>query len=122
MSGESGVEAVGVETMSEPPVDVAALRQRLLHAELRTAAVRAGMVDLDGIRLLDMDKVPLDADGAPVDAGAAMAGLRAAKPWLFAGSTSSGAPAPRAGAGAPRTAMEMSVDEWRLARAALLRR
>lgn len=122
MSGESGMEPVGAEPGNEAPVDVGALRQRLLHAELRTAAVRAGMVDLDGIRLLDLGAVPLDADGAPVDAGAVMAGLRAAKPWLFAGSTSSGAPAPRAGAGAPRTAMEMSVDEWRVARAALLRR
>lgn len=102
--------------------EVAALRGRLLQAELRTAAVRAGMVDLDGIRLLDLAGVDVDADGAPVDAPGVMAGLRASKPWLFAVSTSSGAVAPRAAPGAARSAMEMGDEEWRAARAALLRR
>ena len=31
----------------------AGLRARLVQAELRTEAVRAGMVDLDGVRLID---------------------------------------------------------------------
>ena len=97
------------------------LRGRLLQAELRTAAVRAGMVDLDGIRLLDLAAVPLDADGVPLDAPAAMAGLRAAKPWLFAGSSSSGAAAPRATPAQPRSALDMTEEEWRAARAQIVR-
>ena len=101
--------------------EVQALRERLLQAELRTAAVRAGMVELDGIRLLDLAAVAVDADGAPADAPGVMAALRASKPWLFTASSSSGAVAPRAAPAVARSAMEMGEEEWRAARAALLR-
>jgi hypothetical protein len=51
-----------------------------------------------------------------------MKALRAAKPWLFGGSSSSVAVAPRAEVLRAKTAMQMSVEEWKLARAELLRR
>ena len=114
----------GADGVTEVPAEVAALRARLLQAELRTEAVRAGMVDLDGVKLLDVAGLAVDEAGALVDGPGVMAALRVAKPWLFGrGSSSSGAVAPRVVVPvAPRSAMTMSVEEWRAARAALLRR
>ena len=60
-----------------------ALRARLVQSELRTEALRAGMVDLDGVRLIDPAAVQLTEAGT-LDGGAAlMARLRQDKPWLF---------------------------------------
>ena len=102
--------------------EVVALRARLLQAELRTAAVRAGMVDLDGVRLIDLGGVAMDEAGGLVDGAGVMKAFRAAKPWLFGGSSSSSAVAPRAGAPGVKAAMAMSAEEWRVARAEILRR
>lgn len=102
---------------------VAALRAKLLQAELRTAAARAGMIDLDGIKLVDMSGLSVNEAGELAEAPEIMARLKQAKPWLFGrGSSSSPAIAPRATPPKPKTAMEMTVDEWRVARAELLRR
>ena len=113
-----------VEVSAETVAEVTALRARLVQAELRTEAVRAGMVDLDGVRLVDVSGLVLGADG--IEGGAAlMARMREAKPWLFgrAGvSSSSGGRAPVVVAVKAKTAMEMSDEEWRAARAELLRR
>ena len=121
MSEETVVLVEGV--VEDRSAEVAALRARLVQAELRTEAVRAGMVDLDGVKLIDAGGLAVDESGGLKDGAAVMAALRAAKPWLFGrGSSSSAAAAPRAEAPKVKTAMEMSVEEWRAARAELLRR
>lgn len=102
--------------------EVATLRARLLQAELKAEAIRAGMVDLDGVKLIDVGGVKVDEAGSLVDGAGLMAGLRASKPWLFGRSSSSAAVAPRAEPPRARKAMEMTVDEWKAARAELLRR
>lgn len=96
---------------------------RVIRAELKVEAVRAGMIDLDGLKLLDLDAVRLDERGA-VDGGAAlMRDLRTSKPWLFVvGNSSSAAVAPPAQAPAGKMACEMTHAEWQAGRAALLRR
>ena len=113
-----------VEVSAEAGAEVTALRARLVQSELRTEAVRAGMVDLDGVRLVDVSGLVLGADG--IEGGAAlMARMREAKPWLFGragGSSSNAGRAPVAVAVKAKTAMEMSEEEWRAARAELLRR
>jgi hypothetical protein len=102
---------------------VRAAEQRLIRAELKTEALRAGMVDLDGIKLVETDSLALDAHGEIKGATALMHQLRQAKPWLFGGtSSSSGARAPNAQPPQTRQATEMTHDEWRSARADLLRR
>lgn len=101
------------------------LRARLMQAELRTEALRAGMVDLDGVRLIDPAAVRLTEAGTLDGGPALMARLRQDKPWLFtrtSGSSSSGAAVPPAASPARRSAMDMDVEEWRAARAELLRR
>ena len=59
----------------------AVLRARLVQAELRTEAVRAGMVDLDGVRLIDPAVVKLTEDGTLAGGAALMGRLRQDKPW-----------------------------------------
>src|SRR5438874_11658660 len=63
-------------------------RSRLVSAELKVEAVRAGMVDLDGLKLLDLKEVQLGPDGEIENAIQLMAQLRRAKPWLFGGISS----------------------------------
>ncbi len=102
-------------------------RAALVRAGLRAEAIRAGMVDLDGLRLLDASEVTLDATGEVVGASGLMTAMKRAKPWLFglagpAASSSSGASAPPAQSPGSRRARDMTHDEWRAARAELLRR
>jgi hypothetical protein len=97
-------------------------RSRLVHAELKVEAVRAGMLDLDGLKLLDLQQVQLNSDGEIENAAHLMAQLRRAKPWLFGGtSSSSPANAPPAQPQRQKLATEMSDKEYRVARAALLK-
>ena len=100
--------------------ELARLRMRVVDAELRAEGARAGMRDLDALKMLSDE----DRQAALDDGGAAKAvtKLRKEKPWLFTSSTSAAARAPAAAAVAPANAMTMSHEEWRAARAALLRK
>ena len=97
---------------------------RLIRAELKAEALRAGMVDLDGLKLLDMADVRLTDSGEVADAPALLARLKRAKPWLFGAANSSSAPAnpPRPEPPRTRHANDLSHEEWLAARTALLRR
>lgn len=98
-------------------------RERLIRAELKAQAMRAGMVDLDGLKLVDAGTLTLDEAGEVQGAAALMQSLRRAKPWLFPGaSTSSAATPPSAEAPKTRLASGMTTKEWLAARAELLRR
>lgn len=119
----TATEEAAIEVAATEIAQVAALRAKLVQAELRTAAARAGMIDLDGVKLVDASHLSVTESGDLIEAPDIMARLRVEKPWLFGrGSSSSAAVAPRATPPKPKTAMEMSVDEWRVARAELLRR
>ena len=97
---------------------------RLVRAELKVEALRAGMIDLDGLKLLDLSEVRLNGQGEVADGGAVLAKLKRAKPWLFGGPASSSAAAnpPRPEPPRTRHANELSHEEWLAARAALIRR
>jgi hypothetical protein len=98
-------------------------RERLIRAELKAEALRAGMVDLDGLKLVDAGVLSVDETGEVQGAVTLMQSLRRAKPWLFNGpSTSSAARPPPAQSPRPRRATEMTAEEWLAARAELLRR
>ncbi|MGH8326840.1 MAG: hypothetical protein ACRET2_08775 [Steroidobacteraceae bacterium] len=98
-------------------------RTRLIHAELKAEALRAGIVDLDGLKLIDLSGVTLGTNGEIEGGAALVAALKRSKPWLFGSASSSAAAKPPA-ALAPRQklASEMTDDEYRAARAALLKR
>jgi hypothetical protein len=97
-------------------------RARVVRAELKFEAVRAGIVDLDGLKLLDLKNVELTSEGELANAGELMAQLRRAKPWLFGGTSSSSRTYPPP-AQPPRQklANEMTDEEYRAARAAILK-
>jgi hypothetical protein len=97
---------------------------RLVLAELKAEAVRAGMIDLDGLKLLNLDQIKLDAHGQVDGAAGIMSELRRTKPWLFGGSSSSSSSSKPPPAHPPRQKMasEMTDEEYRAARAALLKR
>ena len=97
---------------------------RLIHAELKAEALRAGMVDLDGLKLLNTADIQLTEFGEVADAAVLLAKLKRAKPWLFGNAMSSSAAAnpPRPESLRTRHANELSHEEWVAARAVLLRR
>jgi hypothetical protein len=96
---------------------------RLVRAELKVEAIRAGMVDLDGLKLVDLSAVSVDEDGDVQGAGPVMERLKRDKPWLFGGaSSSSRAAPPQAAPPKPKLATEMTDTEYRVARAELIRR
>jgi hypothetical protein len=96
---------------------------RLIRAEMKAEAVRHGMVDLDGLKLLDMGALKLGEHGAVEDAAGVMTRLKRDKPWLFGtASSSSTAAAPPAQPPTEKRATDMTDAEYRVARAALLKR
>lgn len=97
---------------------------RIMRAELKAEAVKAGMIDLDGLKLIDIAELKQSEDGGVEDAAGLLAKLKKIKPWLFGGGKSSSAAvnAPRPEPPRQRQASEMSREEWLSARAALLRR
>ncbi len=97
---------------------------RVIRAELKAEAIRAGMVDLDGLKLIDMSEIRLTDAGEVNDAAALLARLKRGKPWLFGAGQSSSVAAnpPRPEPPRTRHANELSHEEWVNARAALIRR
>lgn len=101
----------------------ATTRARLIDSGLRAAASQAGMVDPDGLKLLDTSTVSLDEQGGLLGADALMAAARQARPWLFRPTHTAPTtqpPPPLAPRHKPAT--EMTHAEWQAARRALLRR
>jgi hypothetical protein len=93
--------------------------QQARHSELKAEALHAGILDVDGLRLLD----PAQSQGESFNAGEVIARLRRDKPWLFGkANSSSNSATPAATPPRKRFAMDMSVEEWRAARSDLLRR
>lgn len=100
-----------------------AARQTTMLADLKVAAIKAGMVDLDGIKLLDLGALHTADDGTIPDAAGLMSDLKRTKPWLFTTwSTSSAKEAPPSHSPRQKQAMEMSDEEYHAARALILKR
>jgi hypothetical protein len=96
--------------------------QRVIRAELKASALKAGMVDLDGLKLLDLSTVKLNAQGEVEGADALMDAAKKAKPYLFgAASTSSGTKPPNPNPPTTKKAQDMTPEEYNAAKAALLR-
>ena len=99
------------------------LETRVITAELKVEAIRAGMIDLDGLKLIDRAPLRLNERGEVDGVSELMNNLKRTKPWMFGGaSTSSSANAPSAQPPRQKRATEMTDEEYREARAALLRR
>jgi hypothetical protein len=97
-------------------------QSRLIVASLQTEAVRAGMIDLDGLKLANLSDAKLGPGDKVVGGRQIIDELRRNKPWLFgASSTSSVAEAPPSKPIRQKTALEMTEEEYLAARAAVTR-
>lgn len=98
------------------------MTSRIVMAELKAEAARAGMIDLDVLRLVDMDGIKLDPEQNVLGAIETVAKLKEQKPYLFQGKSSSAARvAPTVQPLVNRRATEMTEEEYQIARTALLR-
>ncbi len=94
-----------------------AARARIIKAELKAHAIKAGIVDLDGLALADLSAVKLDDKGEVQGADEAIAALRKSKPYLFVATTGSpgrggdGQP-PTGGKPAQKRATDMTPEEY----------
>ena len=78
------------------------------------------MIDLDGLKLIDLSAVRLGNDDKVIGGRKLMDDLRRNKPWLFgAASSSSAAVAPASQPVRQKTALEMTDEEYTAARAAV---
>jgi len=97
--------------------------KRVVLAELKVEAMRANMIDLDGLQFLDMSQVRLSEDGGVADGTELISRLKRAKPWLFSNpSSSSTARVPPSGPARQKLAKDMSEEEYRIARANIVKR
>ena len=105
--------------------DIAAAKEAangtILQSELRAAAVKAGMVDLDGLKLADLSKVKLKDDGTVEGADALFEDMKKGKPYLFGKTGNSGNPnnAPNPNPPTAKKATEMTDAEYAAARGAI---
>lgn len=98
--------------------------QRVIRAELKAEAIKAGMIDLDGLKLADLEKVKLNPETGEVEgAGDLLADLKKSKPYLFGApkGTSNPEDPPKPGQTEAKHATKMNRDEYAAAKAAALR-
>jgi len=96
--------------------------RRIVESELKVAALRAGMIDLDGLAFLDTHGLVLNEEGKLPASSEMISQLRHDKPWLFkTSSSSSTAIAPQNRQTRPKLATEMSEEEYRIAKARMLK-
>jgi hypothetical protein len=111
------------ETLERQLVEVEQRTEaRLIRAELKAEAIRAGMVDLDGLKLIEPTEVKLGANDEVDGVSALMVRLKKAKPWLFGVSSfSSTATPPPSQSLRQKLATEMTDTEYRIARESILK-
>lgn len=95
--------------------------EKLVRAEVKAMAVKAGIVDIDGLSLADLSKVKFNDKGELEGGQEAIDALKASKPYLFAQpSTSSTQQPPKPGEQSQKKATDMDDKEYDAARQALL--
>ena len=91
-----------------------AANERILRAELKASALKAGMVDLDGLKLADLSAVKLNDAGEVEGADALMAAMKESKPYLFGSASTTTQTREKPDPKTPETkkATEMTTDEY----------
>jgi len=86
-AAKEAADAVAAKAVTDADARVAETHskaeQRVIRAELKAEAIKAGMVDLDGLMLADLTAVKIDENGEVVGAAEMMAALKESKPYLF---------------------------------------
>jgi phage terminase large subunit-like protein len=87
--------------------------QRIIKAEMKAHAIKAGIVDIDALALADLSGVKFNDAGEIEGADAAIDALKKSKPYLFAQTTSSTQQPPKGGKQETKTARDLSDAELR---------
>jgi hypothetical protein len=82
-AAEAAAEQARAEADQRAAKAEEAAAQRIIHAELRAAALAAGMRDLDGLKLADVSQLRLNQNAEVEGVDQMIADLKAAKPYLF---------------------------------------
>jgi hypothetical protein len=101
-----------------------AARERIIRAEMKALALKAGLRDLDCLKLADTSKVTLNEDDTLAGAEDALAALKASKPFLFGESVShssqpESSPTPKSAE--PTDVSRLPLDEYEQSKATYLR-
>jgi hypothetical protein len=97
--------------------------QRFILAELKVEAMQAGILDLDGLKFLDIAQIHIADDGGIAGGAEAIGRLKRTKPWLFSVPLSSSiAKVPPSGTIRQKLATDMTDEEYRIARANIIKR
>lgn len=82
-AAEEAAKKAAEEAKAEKEQTINAANERIIRAELKAEAIKAGMIDLDGLKLADLASVKLNDAGEVEGADKLMEALKAAKPYLF---------------------------------------
>ncbi len=94
----------------------------IIKAHLQAMAAQANMIDLDGLKMLDLSQVTVTEGGEVHGATQLMEKMRKEKPWLFGKATTSWPiAAPPSQPPRQKSAMEMTDTEYKAAREAIVR-
>jgi hypothetical protein len=113
-----GHESEAAKARNEAQAAIAEARRaadaRIIQAELKAAALAAGMIDVEGLKLLDTSGVELNEEGNIVIPTTLFADAKKAKPWMFGqASTSSTAATPKIEPAKTKSVREMDDKERR---------
>jgi hypothetical protein len=111
-AAEEAAAAAKVKAETGVKAAQTAANERVIRAELKAAAIKAGMVDLDGLKMLDLSTVTLDDKGEVIGADALLDAAKKAKPFLFgAAVTGSTQTVPKPGEPTDKLAKDMTPAE-----------
>jgi hypothetical protein len=98
------------------------MTSHLVMAELKAEAMRAGIIDLDVLRLLDLEAAKVDEHHNVLGVPEMIEKFKERKPYLFRSkSSSTPTSAPPAQPMTRKRAVDMTDEEYQAARSALLR-
>jgi len=123
-AAEDAVTAAKTDAVTRVSAAEKAAQDRLLRAELKAAAIKAGITDLDGLKLADTSKLKLNDVGEIDGLDPFMEEFKKSKPYLFSGTGSTSAPGqkPAPKDNEPLDATKMSKADYEKAKAKLLGR
>lgn len=111
----ASAEAAAAKTAAEQ-----AANARIIRAELKAEAIKAGMVDLDGLKLADLSTITIGDDGNVIGASELLTKLKEGKPYLFgappAHSSQPNPPPPAPDKVPSSDARKMSKEDYEAAR------
>lgn len=121
-AAEDAVTAAKTDADTRITAAEKATQDRLLRAELKAAAVKAGITDLDGLKLADTSKLKLNDAGEIDGLDEFMTSFKEAKPYLFGttgGNTSPPGSKPPPKGNEPLDATKLTKEEYAKAKAKL---